>query len=148
MSCRCGCPKLENRDLGLCATCNRIRRAGEATAVVKERKPLAQVSAVRSAGLKNRQVAYKEVKAEQKRCVACGTRQRLTPSHVLTQKKFPAHAANPQNIVVLCVNCHDLWENSKAVFRELCPEVWEIKMQIMQALEPAYYQQFKAKHAL
>lgn len=146
--CKCGSLKIEHRELNLCASCNRLRRAGESFAVVKERKPIAQVSPLRNVMLKVRQVAYQEVKAEQKACAACGTKHRLTPSHVLTQKQFPRHAVNPVNIVVLCIACHDLWEHNKTLFRELCPEAWEVKMNIMQELEPAFYQQFKIKHGV
>lgn len=148
LACGCGCTKVENRDLGLCASCNKSRRIGERPVLVKERKPIAPISASRTAALKVRAVAYREVKKRECKCRACGTTQLLTPSHVLTQKQFPQHAANPENIVVLCQRCHELWEHHKAVFRELCPEVWEVKMKIMQELEPAYYQQFKAKHNL
>lgn len=145
-ACACGCTKLENRDLRLCASCNKARIVGERPVLVKERKPIAPISASRTAACKVRAVAYREVKKTSTCCRACGTTQRLTPSHVLTQKQFPQHAANPANIVVLCQRCHDLWEHYKAAFRELCPEVWEAKMKIMQELEPAYYQQFKNKH--
>lgn len=145
-ACKCGSLKIEHRELNLCASCNRLRRAGETLAIVKERKPLAQVSALRNVSLKVRQVAYKEVKAEQQSCAACGTKQRLTPSHVLTQKQFPRHAVNPANIVVLCQDCHCMWEHDKQAFRLTFPRAWEVKMNIMQELEPAFYQQFKTKH--
>lgn len=108
---------------------------------------MAVMSAKRTVALKDRRVAYRQVKEVSTCCAACGTTRNLTPSHVLTQKQFPQHAANPLNIVVLCGDrCHPLWEHNKTLFRELCPQVWEIKMNIMQVLEPAYYLQFKDKH--
>lgn len=147
-ACKCGNLKIEHRELNLCASCNRLRRAGESLVVAKQRKPIAQVSALRNVTLKVRQVAYKQVKAEQKECAACGTKHRLTPSHVLTQKQFPRHAVNPVNIVVLCQDCHCMWEHDKQSFRVAFPDVWSQKMHIMQELEPAYYQQFKAKNGV
>ena len=145
--CPCGCIKIEHRELGLCGSCNRARIKAERPVVVKERKPIAKISTKRTAALKVRAVAYREVKLKQLCCAACGTRQNLTPSHVLTQKQFPQHRANPRNIVVLCGDrCHPLWEDNKTLFRELCPEVWQLKMSIMQELEPAYYRQFISKH--
>ncbi len=139
--------KLENRELSLCASCNRVRRAGQTVAVLKERRPLAQVSAVRNEMLKGRKAAYTEVKAEQpQQCAACGTKRRLTPSHVLTQKQFPQHAINPDNIVILCQDCHTTWEHDKQDFRLTFPDVWALKLTIMQALEPAFCEQFKLKH--
>lgn len=149
MFCKCGSSKIENRELKLCASCNRVRRAADTVAVIRERKPLAQVSAVRSEMLKGRKVAYAEVKQEQpQHCAACGSKRRLTPSHVLTQKQFPAHALNPDNIVVLCQDCHNTWEHDKQDFRLTFPDVWALKLTIMQALEPAFYQQFVEKHEI
>lgn len=146
MFCKCGSNKIENRDLCLCASCNRLNRASTSAVAVKERKSLAQVSPLRSVALKARQVAYKEVKKREDKCACCGTVYDLTPSHVLTQKKFPDHAADPFNVVVLCAEHHNEWEHDKASFRKNFPAVWERKMNIMQVLEPAYYEQFKAKH--
>lgn len=144
--CKCDNLHVEHRGLQLCATCNKIRLAGEKYATVKERKPIAQVSAHRAAMLKPRAEAYKQVSQSAKCCAACGTHRHLTPSHVLTQKQFPQHAANPLNIVVLCQDDHLLWEHSKPIFRDHYPEVWDRKMKIMEALEPLYAEQFKLKH--
>lgn len=148
MPCRiCGCSKLENRELDLCATHNQERIKAERPVAVKERKALNPISDKQKAKLKVRANGYREVKKQQDRCAHCGTTYRLTPSHVLTQKKFDRHRANPRNIVLLCPLAHDLWENNKTLFRELCPDVWDLKMHIMQELEPAYYLQFIGKHS-
>lgn len=120
----------------------------EAPVMVKERKPLNPISAARALQLKTRQVAYREVKKTQNACACCGTVYELTPSHVLTQKKFPEHAANPVNIVVLCREHHDEWEHNKASFCLHFPNIWKVKMNIMQALAPDYFQQFKIKHGV
>jgi hypothetical protein len=145
--CECGCNKLENRTLNLCGSCNQARIRAERPEVVKEKKPLNPISDKRKAALKKRAEGYREVLKITERCLGCGTTRNLTPSHVLTQKKFPLHAANPANIVPLCGDkCHPLWENNKQLFRELCPKVWDLKMHIMQELEPAYYLQFISKH--
>lgn len=132
----------------LCASCNKARIVGERPVVVKERKPIAQVSAKRNAALVDRRKAYKSISLRVKCCEACGIQNDLTPSHVLTQKKFPQHAANPKNIVILCISCHHSWEHDKLGFRKDYPEVWQRKMDIMQALEPAYLEQLKLKYSL
>jgi len=144
--CSCGCTKLENRELGLCASCNQARIKAERPVVVKARKEIAKVSDKQKVKLKVRANGYRQVKEDQDRCAHCGTTYRLTPSHVLTQKQYPAHRANPRNIILLCQREHDLWEHNKTLFRELCPDVWVLKMEIMQELEPAYYRQFISKH--
>jgi hypothetical protein len=144
MGCACGCLKVENRDLGLCATCNKLRRASQNPIAVKAPKPIAAVSPQRAAALAAQRKAYKTITA--RCCEACGTPSKLTNSHVLTQKQFPGHMANPQNIVKLCLDCHELWEHNKPGFRINYPEAWALKMHIMQELEPAYYEQFKLKH--
>jgi ribosomal protein S14 len=80
------------------------------------------------------------------RCAACGARQGLSRSHVLTRKQFPQHAANPANLVVLCIHpCHATWEDKKLLFRQLHPQVWALKMAAIRQLEPSYYAFFLAK---
>lgn len=79
-------------------------------------------------------------------CLACGTSQQLTRSHILTQKAFPRHAANPQNVVTLCWADHCIWENEKARFARLYPDVWAEKLRRMKWLEPNYYALFRSKH--
>jgi len=79
-------------------------------------------------------------------CLACGTSQQLTRSHILTQKQFPRHAANPQNVITLCWADHCIWENEKARFARLYPDVWQEKLRRMQWLEPNYYALFRSKH--
>jgi len=143
----CGSNKVENRDLQLCATHNRERIKAERPVVVKERKPIAQISAKRADLLKDRAKAYAVVKKEQPRCACCGTTYRLTPSHVLSQAHFKEHIANARNIVTLCQTDHILWEHHKAQFALMFPDVWALKMGIMEELAPEYFQQFKVKHA-
>jgi len=79
-------------------------------------------------------------------CLACGASQQLTRSHILTQKQYPRHAANPQNVITLCWTCHCIWENEKGRFAQLFPDVWAEKLRRMQWLEPSHYALFKSKH--
>lgn len=115
---------------------------------MKVRKGLAPISAKQAAALKPRAEAYREVLKITERCLGCGTTSYLTPSHVLSQKQFKQHRANKDNIVPLCQSCHDLWEHKKPQFRAKYPHAWDLKMHIMQELEPAYYLQFISKHSV
>jgi hypothetical protein len=69
-------------------------------------------------------------------CVACGTNQQLTRSHILTVKMHPSQAANPLNVLTLCWPDHCIWENDKRRFRQLYPEAFALKMERMHALNP------------
>lgn len=69
-------------------------------------------------------------------CVACGTNQLLTRSHILTVKAHPHQAANPLNVLTLCWPCHQIWENNKPAFRMHYPEAFALKMERMHALNP------------
>lgn len=69
-------------------------------------------------------------------CVACGTSQELTRSHILTVKMHPHQAANPLNVLTLCWPCHQIWENNKPRFRQLHPDAFALKMERMHALDP------------
>lgn len=144
---QCGSNKVENRDLSLCSTHNRERIKAERPVQVKERKPIAPISAKRAELLKDRRKAYAEVKKTQNKCACCGTTYDLTPSHVLTQKMFPLLSCLPRNVVVLCIEHHSTWEHDKASFCLHFPEVWNLKMEIMEELAPEYFQQFKQKHS-
>jgi hypothetical protein len=142
----CGSTKIENRDTGTCATCNKADRQAEKPVVVKERKGLKPVSDKRAKKLVSRAKAYKQVKEEQPCCACCGSRWRLTPSHVLSQGQFGRHMDNPCNLITLCQVDHNLWEHYKDKFAVMFPDVWNEKMKIMQELEPQEFERFKANH--
>lgn len=144
--CKCGGRHVEHRELQLCSSCNRARRAGENPLPVKAPKAIAAVSLHRAAALKVQKKAYATITA--KCCEACGRPGKLDNSHVLTQKQFPQHRANPFNILKLCRDDHEMWEHKKLKFRAAYPEVWATSMHVMQELEPQYYEEFKVKHNL
>lgn len=143
----CGSNKVENRDLGLCASHNKARLQAEKPVVAKERKPLNPISAKRADRLRDRAKGYKEVKKRPQRCACCGSPYFLTPSHVLSQRHFPEFAANPRNVVILCTVDHNTFEHAKEQFKLMFPDVWEEKMKIMQELAPQEFERFKIKHS-
>jgi hypothetical protein len=83
-------------------------------------------------------------------CVACGTSQQLTRSHILTVKMHPHQVANPLNVLTLCGfganNCHELWENHKAEFARRFPHAYAEKLRRMALVDPAYVNFFLRKN--
>lgn len=71
-------------------------------------------------------------------CACCGSSYNLSRSHALTRKQFPQHAANPNNMLVLCIEHHMVFEHNKLVFAQKWPAVWAKKVAMMRALEPSY----------
>jgi len=142
----CDSNKIENRDLGLCASHNLQRRKAERPAVVKVVKPIVKVSAAQAQKHSQQQKAYRVAELEEHCCVSCGATERLTHSHILTQKQFPQHANNPANLVLECQECHSEWENNKPLAAAKHAS-WQRKMNLMRVLEPEYFQQFKQKHS-
>jgi hypothetical protein len=58
----------------------------------------------------NREVAKIKRKLE-KRCVICGT-PAYDGAHLLNKGNYPEHYTQPLNIVILCRNCHDSYDNN------------------------------------
>lgn len=152
--------KSENRDLGLCATHNKARRVADRPAPpAKERKPLKPGKALSSGStlrpvsdkqkVKNaaKDAAFKIVDATQPHhCVSCGESGcALTHSHVLTDKQFEKHEANPRNILLECPECHNTWEHNKRLARATHAS-WQLKMEIWEELEPQDFMRFKIKN--
>jgi hypothetical protein len=152
--------KAENRDLGLCATHNRQRIKSERPA--PEQKPraglkpgkgfstgstLRPISDKQRVREKEKAAAYAIVDADEESrfCVSCGeTGGILTHSHVLTDKQWPQHRANPRNILLECQECHTEWEHNKSLAKQKHAS-WAVKMEIWEELEPRDFQRFKDK---
>ena len=156
IQCPCGSNKIENKDAGLCGTCNKARNKAERPAVApRERKPLttrqpfanrstlAPISANMKQALAQKKKAYAVVDAGPQVCVSCGDTSNLTHSHVLTVGQFPQHRANPANILLECMDCHTTWEHNKPLAKATQAS-WAQKMAIMQQLEPAEFARFQA----
>ena len=154
--CQCGSNKIENKDLGLCGTCNKARlKAEKPQPVPRERKQLARVAFAntgstlpqQSAKMKETLKEYRKVKKQIEAtrpgiCVSCGSTFNLTPSHILTQHQFEKHRNNERNMLVECGECHWTWENDKGMAKQLHAS-WKLKMQIWEELEPADFMRFK-----
>jgi hypothetical protein len=151
--------KAENRELGLCATHNKARRVSERPPPppkqykgLKPGKPLSNGSTLRPVSDKQKvknaakAAAFKVVDATQPHhCVSCGCTEMLTHSHVLTDKQFEKHEANPRNILLECQDCHNTWEHNKREAKAKHAS-WALKMEIWEELEPQDFMRFKIKN--
>lgn len=111
-----------------------------------QRKPLRSVSPQQGRANREKGKAYKVLKERVQWCESCGTRHDLTPSHALTEKQHKHQAANPANLFLLCVACHDCWENRKREFARMAPDVWARKLQIIKQLSPQQYALLAGKY--
>ena len=48
-------------------------------------------------------------------CQVCGSREKLEAHHILPKALYPNLSFNPNNGVLLCVNCHDQTEGKNLV---------------------------------
>lgn len=106
---------------------------------------LPATSAGQRAGRAEKAKVYRQLDEAQPWCQACGGHWMLEHSHILTEKKFGHHRANPENILRLCHTCHRSWEHNKAEFKAHYPAVWARHLDVMQRLEPSYYAHFCMK---
>jgi len=148
----CNSNKIENKEFCLCATHNKARIKSEnpkeskpaRNGLPQSRKPIRQVSSKQAVKNAQKAAAYAVVDATNEHwCVSCGEPNCLTHSHVLTEKQHEKHRANPENILLECQDCHYIWEHDKRTSCRIHPESWALKMEIMERLEPQYFQQFK-----
>lgn len=109
--------------------------------------PLAKVSKAKAAANRQQQRAYRVVEAGACYCQTCGATGPLDHSHILTQKAYPQHAANPLNIWLECrFTCHASWENDKQQYATDHPEAFAAKLAIIQQLEPQAHAFFLMKN--
>lgn len=143
----CGSPKVENRETGLCASCGRAARKEATAKPPPKRKALKSVSAKMGARIVAKVAAYKLVDAASGQCcLACGGREWLTHSHILSVRQHPELEDNPRNLEILCQPCHHFYEHDKQEFKAMYPTVWANQMLILAELAPARLALLQAKH--
>lgn len=124
-----------------CATHNHALRK-QAKADSKPKKEPYKIPTHSKTGARKeaaKQKAYDIVKATQPHsCSNCGTIHDLTPSHVLPQSQWGTFAADPRNIILDCVECHNWWEHGTL---EDCEQLtnWKQRLDIIQELAPIYF---------
>lgn len=69
--------------------------------------------------------------ADQVTCSACHYCRPLEHSHILPQGRYPEHRNNPLNWLLLCSDCHRMWENNKLMFSHRWPEAYAEKLRRM-----------------
>lgn len=148
----------ENKDLGLCATHNRLRRKEEKPP--KEKKvytlkrntaPIRPVSDKKAIALREKAKAYKVVDKRGAFCETCGkpsTVVALSHSHILPVGQFPQFEALPENILLQCYgssdSCHDVFENDKYTASKT-QRTWPYCVSIMRKLAPQHCEMVLAK---
>jgi len=91
----------------------------------KQRKPIAKVSAKRKKKLQEQKETlekdaafYKEIyNASPHKCQNCDCRLPITPSnfmfhHILEKRNYPQYRYVPENIAILCLECHSKCETN------------------------------------
>ena len=108
------------------------------------RKPLPKRAAAHRTGQTQQRRVYAALDAESDgRCCGCGGTWFLTHSHCYSQKQYPEHRNDPRNILILCVNCHALYENNKPKFRRVCAEAWAETLRRMKEVDKAAFLRFQ-----
>jgi len=87
---------------------------------------------------------YKEMwKKSSKRCMECGLRilhfHPMFISHIITKGSFPQLRHHPENFMIYCMNCHQMWEFGERKKMKTYQEAIEIA----ERLKREFYEQQK-----
>ena len=135
------CDNMCEGNAPFCGTHNKETRK-RAKAKDAPKKPAYKIPTHSKTGARKeaeKQKAYVIVKATQPHCCSnCGTTHDLTPSHVLPQGQWGTFAADPRNIILDCVECHNWWEHGTL---EDCEQLsnWKQRLDIIELLAPIYF---------
>lgn len=140
--CKCGSIKVENRDLGLCASCNAKRRKPEPVQKIyqipkqseKKKKRERELAKVRTP--KKKAITY---------CQSCDDPEGpLDYSHTLPVGQFPQYEADEENAVVECRKCHMIWSNGNYEQKTKLLS-WPQKLRFILKHEPGYWNKMQLK---
>jgi len=154
MFCKCGCgsTKIENRDLGLCATSNKARLKAEKEPKPKKvytlkQTPIKQVSTKKAAAIRIKEKAQKEMRKQNIRyCETCGDpgHRPLSHSHILPVGQFPQFEATIENQLYECYgdsdSCHNIYEVGDFL-QVYAQSTFSRKVKVMHKLAPEYLRQ-------
>jgi 5-methylcytosine-specific restriction endonuclease McrA len=110
---------------------------GSKTAIKQVSKKQAAINAEKSR-IKQRMQAACNV------CFTCESAKGETLSHIITAKN-KAFELLPLNLVLLCMDCHYLYEHDKRNFAILYPLSWQLKLDRAKRISTEHYQKLKAK---
>jgi uncharacterized Zn finger protein (UPF0148 family) len=156
-TCPCGSTKIENKDSGLCASCNRQARKAESKPKAQQplkRTQLRQVSTKKKEALNEKHKTYDQLSTRGIRwCETCGLSMvPLSHSHTLPVGAFPRYEAVASNIIMECYGgsdrCHDLWEHNKARYMVLYPAMFNKRLAYILEHEPGYHRLLSGKLGL
>ena len=160
MGCSCGNKVIENKDLGLCATCNKARRKAESDALKPKKafKPIKPISDKKKIAQAAKIATYKQMdETTPHYCSGCGRGGiPLSHSHIIPVGQYPEFEATLENLVYDCLmpnenrpeagfkSCHDIWEHGTWDEAKLLNNFQE-RLNIVLKLCPVYFNKITTK---
>jgi hypothetical protein len=77
-------------------------------------------------------------------CIACKESDSLTLSHCIS-RKHQRYVTDIRNVVLLCMDCHQLFEHDKKVFAAYYPLAWDEKLERVKALSSEHFEKLLNK---
>lgn len=110
---------LVNAKYQLCGICNnkRLQEGKELKIYELKKTPLSPISVKQKEINKTLYTVYDSMKKPDMKCSGCGTKERLTPSHLIPRSRRADLITDPRNITWHCVGmgektgCHEIWES-------------------------------------
>jgi hypothetical protein len=143
MICRCGSTKIENSELGLCASCNRLRRKALSSPSVKKPTKINPVSKKKAEALSKKHATQKQMREQGIRwCETCGRSDvLLSHSHIIPVGQYREFEDVAENIIYECWgdsdSCHYIWEHGTLEQRQ-AQSTWARKIEVIKKLCPKY----------
>jgi len=147
--CGCGSFKIENVELGLCGSCNRLRRKAKAPAKPKKTYTLKQVSTKKAVATRAKEKTQLSMRSRGVRwCESCGSADKpLSHSHTIPVGRDAFLEADPENQLYECYgdsdSCHYIWEHGTLDQKMELP-TFARKVKYMARVRPAYLARFVA----
>lgn len=144
----CGNLAIEQRDLKLCASCNRERRKPPVKLKPKQAiKPVSTKKAQALAKLAKTKVLKREEGT--RHCEGCGcTDKPLSHSHILSVGQFPQYESDPANITYECYgysgSCHEITETGTIEIQEKLAN-WPKKLRYILKHAPEQLEKIKMR---
>lgn len=110
---------LVNAKHGLCNPCNtkRLNEGKDPKVYELKKTAINPISKKQQAKNKELYAVYEQLKTPNMCCSGCGTKERLSPSHVIPRSRRADLITDPRNITWHCmsmgeiVGCHEIWES-------------------------------------
>ena len=74
-------------------------------------------------------------------CFICHKQKPLTLAHVLPRSLAPEHITNPNNVVGLCIECHDRYDNDIS-FRKEQESMYKLAVDVDNVIANRYFHKY------